>query len=71
MSDAYVRLCAPANITGLPALTVPVGRDGAGLPIGMQLIGPYGADDLLLRLGEDFEAAQPWAHRWPDLDNTR
>lgn len=40
VSDAYVRLSAPANITGIPALSLPVGRDHAGLPIGMQLMGP-------------------------------
>ncbi|MFD8997540.1 amidase [Streptomyces abikoensis] len=48
VSDAYVRLSAPANITGAPALSLPVGLDGAGLPIGMQLIGrPFGEATLL------------------------
>ncbi|WP_017607672.1 amidase [Nocardiopsis xinjiangensis] len=35
VSDAYVRLSSPANITGVPALSVPVGHDTAGMPIGM------------------------------------
>ncbi|MFF4223648.1 amidase family protein [Streptomyces abikoensis] len=48
VSDAYVRLSAPANITGAPALSLPVGLDGAGLPIGTQLIGrPFGEATLL------------------------
>ncbi|QHC23153.1 amidase [Streptomyces sp. GS7] len=48
VADAYVRLCAPANITGLPALSLPVGVDHDGLPIGMQLIGrPFGETALL------------------------
>ncbi|WP_089705638.1 amidase family protein [Vreelandella arcis] len=34
VAEAYVRLCAPANVTGLPALTVPFGKDHQGLPIG-------------------------------------
>jgi aspartyl-tRNA(Asn)/glutamyl-tRNA(Gln) amidotransferase subunit A len=55
------------NAAGLPALAVPCEPSSEGLPIGMQLVGGYGRDDLLLDLGEAFEAAQPWAHRWPTL----
>ncbi|MEW2530934.1 amidase family protein [Streptomyces sp. NPDC047071] len=57
--DAYVRLSAPANITGLPALTVPVGRDGAGLPLGMQLIGRPRGERTLLRAGQAYERTRP------------
>ncbi|MBB5936573.1 amidase [Streptomyces zagrosensis] len=57
VSDAYVRLSAPANITGMPSLTLPVGRDGAGLPIGMQLMGAPLAEATLLRVGQAYEAA--------------
>lgn len=56
------------NAAGLPGLALPCAPAKQGLPIGMQLIGPFGADDLLLDVGEEFEAAQPWAHRWPDFD---
>ncbi|MFG2226332.1 amidase [Streptomyces sp. NPDC048644] len=55
--DAYSRLTAPANITGVPALTLPVGRDHAGLPIGMQLMGRYLDDAGVLRVGLAYEAA--------------
>ncbi|MFK8905702.1 amidase [Streptomyces sp. YS-3] len=59
VSDAYVRLSAPANITGMPSLTVPVGLDAAGLPIGMQLLGrPFG-EGVLLRVGHAYEQTQP------------
>ncbi|MEU9991085.1 amidase [Streptomyces sp. NPDC048045] len=59
VSDAYVRLSAPANITGVPALSLPVGHDGAGLPIGMQLLGrPFG-ERALLRVGHAYEQTQP------------
>ncbi|MFB6440968.1 amidase [Streptomyces sp. NPDC056411] len=57
VSDAYVRLCAPANITGLPALSLPVGRDRAGLPIGMQLIGRPLDEATVLRAGHAYETA--------------
>ncbi|MEU1823183.1 amidase [Streptomyces abikoensis] len=57
VSDAYVRLSAPANITGAPALSLPVGVDGAGLPIGMQLIGrPFG-EATVLDVGRAVEEA--------------
>lgn len=55
------------NAAGLPALAVPAQPSSAGLPIGVQMIGAYGADDLLLALGEAYEAAAPWADRWPPL----
>ncbi|MEU8915131.1 amidase [Streptomyces nigrescens] len=58
VSDAYVRLSAPANITGIPALTLPVGRDHAGLPIGMQLMGPSMGEALVLRAGHAYESAR-------------
>ncbi|MFF4962871.1 amidase [Streptomyces sp. NPDC001222] len=55
VSDAYVRLSAPANITGVPALTLPVGHDAAGLPIGMQLLGRPLGEHTLLRAGHAYE----------------
>lgn len=55
VSDAYVRLSAPANITGVPSLTVPVGRDAAGMPIGMQLMGKPFGEATVLRAGHAYE----------------
>lgn len=57
VSDSYVRLSAPANITGVPALTLPVGRDRAGLPIGMQLMGRPRDEATVLRVGRAYEVA--------------
>lgn len=55
VADAYVRLAAPANITGVPALSLPVGQDRMGLPIGMQLLGhPFG-EAAVLRAGRAYE----------------
>ncbi|MEU1669879.1 amidase [Streptomyces sparsogenes] len=59
VSDAYVRLSAPANITGVPSLSVPVGNDTAGLPIGMQLLGRPLGESVLLRMGHAYEQTQP------------
>ncbi|MFH8348999.1 amidase [Streptomyces sp. NPDC018045] len=57
VSDAYVRLSAPANLTGFPALSLPVGFDDQGLPIGMQLIGRPLAESTLLHLAHAYETA--------------
>jgi aspartyl-tRNA(Asn)/glutamyl-tRNA(Gln) amidotransferase subunit A len=51
----------PFNITQQPALSLPCGLTPDGLPIGLQLVGPLGADGLVLRAGRAFEAARPWA----------
>lgn len=59
ISDAYVRLSAPANITGVPALSVPVGHGSAGMPIGMQLLGRPLDERTLLRVGHAYEQTQP------------
>jgi aspartyl-tRNA(Asn)/glutamyl-tRNA(Gln) amidotransferase subunit A len=59
VSDAYVRLSAPADITGFPALTLPVGHDHAGLPIGMQLLGRPFEEATLLRTGHAYERTAP------------
>jgi aspartyl-tRNA(Asn)/glutamyl-tRNA(Gln) amidotransferase subunit A len=57
VTDAYVRLTAPANITGLPALSIPIGFDTTGLPIGLQLIARELAEPDLLRIGIAYERA--------------
>ena len=50
VSDAYVRLAAPANLTGRPAISVPAGVDRSGLPIGFQLIGRPFEETTLFRV---------------------
>jgi len=55
------------NAAGLPALALPAAPSREGLPIGLQLVGPYGSDLQSLELGIAFEAVAPWAHRWPDV----
>ncbi|MFD8801836.1 amidase [Streptomyces atroolivaceus] len=67
VSDSYVRLCAPANITGVPALTLPVGHDRAGLPIGMQLMARPFQDATVLRVGRVYEESVAGAGRLAPL----
>ncbi len=55
------------NAAGLPGLALPAAPSAEGLPIGIQLIGAYGSDSMLFELGAAYEAAAPWAERWPDL----
>ncbi|MFF0679919.1 amidase [Streptomyces tendae] len=59
VSDAYVRLSSPANITGVPSLSLPVGHDRTGLPIGMQLLGRPLGERVLLRAGHAYEQTRP------------
>lgn len=51
----------PFNITQAPAASVPCGLTRAGLPVGLQIAGPYGADALVLRASHSFEKARPFA----------
>ena len=55
------------NAAGLPGLALPTAPSRQGLPIGLQLIGGYGRDDMLFDLGAAYEALDPWADRWPTL----
>lgn len=55
------------NACGLPAITVPVEPAADGRPIGMQIVGPFGAEDELFALAHRFEAARPWATHWPKI----
>jgi amidase len=61
------RFTAPFDITGQPAMSLPLFWDDDGLPIGVQLVAAYGREDVVLRLGAQLEAAQPWADRRPTV----
>jgi aspartyl-tRNA(Asn)/glutamyl-tRNA(Gln) amidotransferase subunit A len=56
-----------ANAAGLPALNLPCSPAKTGLPIGFQLVGRQGADELLCCIGREYEKCYPWADRWPSL----
>lgn len=65
--DAYVGHSAPANVTGLPALSVPCGFDSTGLPVGLQIIGRPFDEAGVLRVGQAYESATDWSDRRPLL----
>ncbi|WP_279358314.1 amidase [Methylobacterium indicum] len=57
----------PFNLTGQPAASVPCGLTDGGLPVGLQIVGPMGADARVLAASRAYEAARPW----PVLDAPR
>jgi aspartyl-tRNA(Asn)/glutamyl-tRNA(Gln) amidotransferase subunit A len=57
----------PINLAGLPAATIPCGFDRNDLPIGLQLVGPWLEEPLVLRVAAAFERVAPWASRWPSF----
>ena len=61
---------APFNLTGHPALALPCGISGLGVPVGLQLVGRRGGDAELLRAGLAYEKATPWSTRRPQLATT-
>lgn len=67
----YASLTSFCNATGQPAISLPAGLDGDGLPVGVQLAAAYGREDLLIRLAAQLEAARPWptAPVWPPRDS--
>jgi Asp-tRNA(Asn)/Glu-tRNA(Gln) amidotransferase A subunit family amidase len=55
------------NITGQPAIMLPLGQSASGLPLAIQLAGRYGDEATLFRLAGQLEAARPWIDRKPPL----
>jgi amidase len=64
---AMVAFTAPFNLTGLPAISLPLHQAASGLPIGVQLVERPFNDAGLLRLAAQLESAMPWRDRHPAL----
>lgn len=58
----------PANLSGVPGIAFPVGFDQAGLPIGMQLMGPHFQEELLFRTAHAYQQITDWHTRRPELN---
>lgn len=58
----FASFTALQNVTGAPAISLPLGRSTSGLPIGVQVGAPRGEERRLLSLGLELEAAMPWPH---------
>jgi aspartyl-tRNA(Asn)/glutamyl-tRNA(Gln) amidotransferase subunit A len=65
--STLLRLTSPANLAGLPALSVPCGFTGAGLPVGLQIIGRAFHEATVLRVGHAYETTAGWGVRIPPL----
>jgi aspartyl-tRNA(Asn)/glutamyl-tRNA(Gln) amidotransferase subunit A len=61
---AWVSWTSPFNITRQPALSLPCGLTADGLPVGLQIVAPYGADDLLLRFAAAMEERLAFSDRF-------
>ena len=55
------------NATGQPAISLPLHWTPEGLPVGVQLVAPFGREDLLIQIAAELERAQPWADRTPPV----
>jgi amidase len=64
---AFVPFTPIANITGQPAMSVPLHWNDAGLPIGTHFIGRFGDEAMLFRLAAQLEQARPWDARHPGV----
>ncbi|MDA8311965.1 MAG: amidase [Actinomycetota bacterium] len=62
-----VAFTAPYNMTGQPAVSLPLAQAPSGLPVGVQLVGAPWGEGALIRLASQLEAAEPWEDRHPPM----
>lgn len=64
---AVASFALPFDVTGQPAISLPVAFSADGLPIGVQIVARYGREDQLLRLAAILEQRYAWERRWPAI----
>jgi amidase len=67
LNFSYTAFLILANASGQPAASLPISQSASGLPIGAQIIGRSGRDDVLLALAAEIEQFAPWVKRVPDI----
>jgi amidase len=74
----YMRLCdetrvhtVAANVTGQPAVSLPLGHSQSGLPIGVHFMARFGEESTLIRLASKLEQKMPWLNRIPPIHASR
>jgi amidase len=64
---SFIPYTAQFNMTGQPAVSLPLHWTADGLPVGVQLVAGYGREDLLIRVASQLEQAAPWVDRRPTV----
>jgi amidase len=64
---SFIPYTAQFNMTGQPAISLPLHWTPGGLPVGVQLVAAYGREDILIRVASQLEQAAPWTDRHPPV----
>jgi len=64
---SFIPYTAQFNMTGQPAISLPLHWTKDGLPVGVQLVAAYGREDVLIRVASQLEQAAPWSERHPSV----
>jgi amidase len=64
---SFIPYTAQFNMTGQPAISLPLHWTPDGLPVGVQLVAAYGREDILIRVASQLERAAPWSDRRPPV----